>query len=100
LNLFSVKIYTIGNFTLSGDDKMKHESFKICPKCNTDKNVTYKVLDCARGICWYYKCTCGTEWLYREGASITLYSVSLSLPIPTIPEKPKLTEEQQAEIAK
>ncbi len=78
---------------------MKHESFKICPKCNIDKNVTYKVLHGARGICLYYTCTCGTEWLYREGASITLYSVSLSPPI-RIPEKPKLTEEQRAEIVK
>jgi hypothetical protein len=79
---------------------MKHESFKICPKCNTDKNVTYKVLHGAGGIRWYYKCTCGTEWLYKEGPSMTLYSVSLSPPIPSIPENPKLTEEQRAEIVK
>jgi hypothetical protein len=79
---------------------MKHESSKICPKCNTDKNVKSKVLHRTGEICWYYKCTCGTEWLHREGASITLYSVSLSPPIPSIPEEPKLTEEQQAEIVK
>jgi DNA modification methylase len=72
---------------------MEDEKFKICPKCNTNKNAAYKVMRSGDGsLYWYYNCTCGTAWSHKEGKPI---KIDQNIPIP---EKPKITDEQVTEI--